>query len=665
MPTKNKTTKMQKSIAEIAGCLVKNHLRNSLEPSEWDKLIKENILTEHVERRVIAVVGAGASRSVGIPLASEALLILKDKAIMPNVALEAELDRLSQTYNLDRNTFETNLRALSASAFDAQKLRDNLQAMYNHKFMPVLGYEILAHMIKHRFLDAIINFNFDELLDQSIEDELDAEEYYNILSDGDCPDESELRENTPELPFYIKPHGTASHKSTLRFTREDYYGVPLDIQRVIRYLLTDKPVVLLIIGFGMQSLEFNRILESAKPGSMMFHINLNNPVKKDAYRSFRRNELLNAKVLGDVSEAIKKIWDEVASAFLPEYLPRDITRHILVSRTFFREVDKNDVEKYLRGRTVIELCLSIAKCKGLVNMSQLSSDRSGKYFDYYKTFNVEANFYEICRKIGLKDIGYSRESMRLTKGENQTPRIVKEKDFDAEIDFLYNNVQDNLDPDIRDQLHKDLFRNTLLDLYRGWEVELRYYPGRPYARIFRFPRSIPTITTLKFHTDQILKKDWSHAFFVVETGEFLTAQNIVKLIREKCDSNPELKMYLIVADLSWKDELKRVYGDIIVDIKKLPWWEHNRHMTVLANKNFMPFASIYFSRRMRSANIFPVLLDNIDDTLAVLESFNAYWIKASWYTENKIEEENIWISAAEAKKFDNLFNTKGNKRKKR
>ena len=40
------------------------------------------------------------------------------------------------------------------------------------RYYPGLAYEILAHLMKHGFIDAIINFNFDEVLDQAIEDEL-------------------------------------------------------------------------------------------------------------------------------------------------------------------------------------------------------------------------------------------------------------------------------------------------------------------------------------------------------------------------------------------------------------------------------------------------------------------------------------------------------------
>ena len=653
--TKNNVDESISATREIAYALVKNHLRISLEPSEWGALIRRNekVFADSVEHRVVAVVGSGASKSVGLPLASEALAMLREESIMPNRALDAELDRLSQTYQLEKNAFETYLRALSASVFESQKLRDNLQKMYGHRFMPILGYEILAHMLKHRFLDAIINFNFDELLDQAIEDELDAGEYHHILSDGDCPDDTVLRETRPELPFYIKPHGTASHKSTLRFTREDYYGLPFDIKRILKYLLTDKPIVLLVIGFGMQSLEFNHILKEAKPTSMMFHINKINPVKKREFPNFYRNQLIefHSKSADLMSDALQKIWEDLISMFRPEYRPRDITRHLLVARTFFREINENHVENYLRGRTVIELCLSIAKAKGLVTISQLSGDRSGKYFDRYKLMNDQANFYDMCKQTGLKDIGYSREALRLMKEGAEISRILDEKDFEDEISFLYNCVRNNLDPAYRDKLSYDLFHETLFKLYLGDEVELRYRPHSPYTKIFRFPKSIPTYTAFKFYTKQILKQDWKYLLVVAETGQWLTNKQIVKQICKKTD----FKIYMIVADTSWIKKIREEYGGYIADIRKLPWWEHNRHMTILADKNGTPFTSIYFPRRLRSANIIPILLENVDDTLAVMESFHAYWLKASPYNEKDIEKKDTWISSSDAKNFRKLF----------
>jgi hypothetical protein len=665
----------KKLTRELAHYFIKNHLRMSLEPSEWHKIVHEEVITDRVERRVIVIIGAGASNDVGLPLAGEAREKLRKDSRMPAEALEEELNRLSQTYNLERDAFETCLRALSTNVYEAQKLRNSLQEIYNKKFMPILGYEVLAHMFKHRFIDAIINFNFDELLDQSIADELDQGEYHYILSDGDCPDENKLRED-PELPFYIKPHGTSSHKSTLRFTREDYYGVPLDIQRVLKYLLTEKQVVLLVIGFGMQSLEFTRILEDRKEGSKLFYINLKKPdTSPKLSKLFPNSKLLkiNPDKNRTFSAVIQETWDIISNSFQKKYRPRHIGRHTLVSNIFStKKIGEQNVENYLRGRTVIELCLSIAKGKGLVTISRLAEDRSGKYFDHYKYHNPDANFYEMCKKIGLKDIGYSREAMSLNnenkdeamkKGEEKRiSNILNMADFTKQINFLFSRVQDNLDPEIRHQLTKADFRETLINLYKGQEVELRYPPSSPYTRIFRFPKPIPTNTTFKFYTEKLFKQEWEYLLLVAETGEWLTETHIVNLIKKKHEKNQNVKMFLIVADLSRSEELYEKYGKkIIASIKKLPWWEHNRHMTILVDKNHTPFSSIYFSRRLRAANIIPVFLDNVDDSLIALESFNAYWLKESFFKSDS------WINSSDAKNFNKLFKLieRSNKRKKK
>ena len=660
MAKSNEENNLSNIVYEVSSCLVVNHLRSSFEPSEWNEFVESIDSDDLVDRRVVGVVGSGASNSAGLPLTTKALDILKEDSLMSHRVLDAELDRLSQTYKLDKQAFETHLRALSTSAFEAQNLRDNLQKMYGYRFMPVLGYEILAHMLKHRFLDAIINFNFDELLDQSIDDELNNGEYHHILSDGDCPDDMSLRNEKNRRPYYIKPHGTASHKSTLRFTREDYYGLPFDIQRVLRYLLTDKPVVLIIIGFGMQSLEFNRILEGVKHESKMFHINLRNPAKKFRIGGFEKNDLLKVSENNDISQILRRIWEQTTSIFNKEYRPREITRHKLISETFFREIKENNNESYLKGRTVIELCLSVAKGKGLVTMSQLSNDRSGKYFELYKAIQNDANFYDMCIQIGLKDIGYSREAMRLMKNEKMVSSILDDKEFDKEIDFLYARVQDNLDHISKRKLSKRLFRETLVELYDGLEIELRYKPHNPYTKIFQNPKTLSTYTAMKFYTKQMFKKDWRYLFVVAETGQWLSdAYFSRKILR-----NSKAQIFLLVADTSWENRLRKIYGNTIVSIRKLPWWEHNRHITILANENQIPFTGIYFSRRLRSANITPVFLNSVDDALVALESFNAYWIKASRQDQRNYDEKENWISASEAKNFRKLFEHKKDSRKK-
>ncbi|MBK6976711.1 MAG: hypothetical protein IPH28_06005 [Cytophagaceae bacterium] len=99
--------------------------------------------------------------------------------------------------------------------------------MFNQRTYPSVFYEILAHIFKNRFVDAVINFNFDESFDQAVLEEISTGELKKIVSDGDCvPYVDLVEEHNLKLPLYIKPHGTFSEKSSLRFTKEHYIDIP-------------------------------------------------------------------------------------------------------------------------------------------------------------------------------------------------------------------------------------------------------------------------------------------------------------------------------------------------------------------------------------------------------------------------------------------------------
>lgn len=107
---------------------------------------------------------------------------------------------------------------------------DNVQAfiadLLGYKYYPSLFYEIVAHLFKHRFIDIIINLNFDELLDNAIEDEMGDSDYHHITKKSDCPDfDSILSERKLKVPVYIKPHGTFSDPDSLKYTTRQYLSM--------------------------------------------------------------------------------------------------------------------------------------------------------------------------------------------------------------------------------------------------------------------------------------------------------------------------------------------------------------------------------------------------------------------------------------------------------
>ena len=199
----------------------------------------------------------------------------KDKEIVKKKWDEIK-DKLLQGRQELPETFETRLSILSHFV-PTGSIRDEISKLFAYKTLPSRFYEILAHLFKNRFIDAVINFNFDETLDQAINEEISTGQLKRIVSDGECmPYEELVDENLIKIPLYIKPHGTFSEKSSLRFTKEQYIDIPGDIHKLMNEVFLGHPLDkapedndelfeklnLYVCGFEMESIEFNDLVRS-------------------------------------------------------------------------------------------------------------------------------------------------------------------------------------------------------------------------------------------------------------------------------------------------------------------------------------------------------------------------------------------------------------------
>lgn len=249
--------------------------------------------------RNIMIIGAGASYDAynAIPLGAQmvnsfkeifsnkigSIPFLKDKYDHE----EAEIRKLLKG-DLD---FENYLYLLSTFFVKQETLREEIKNHTGFRYAPSLFYEITAHLLKHSFLDAVINFNFDEILDQCLQEEMGKENYHFILSDGHTNKlEDIIVAGRIKAPIYIKPHGTFSHKSSLRFTKRHYLDVPPDVQEMLKNLLNGfrgggkevQRVNIICVGFDLASIEFNDIVDgSLAPSSRIYHF-LHKPGQTDA-----------------------------------------------------------------------------------------------------------------------------------------------------------------------------------------------------------------------------------------------------------------------------------------------------------------------------------------------------------------------------------------------
>ncbi len=630
---------------DLSKLLAANHVHLAASGTASDLLST----TDPVEaRRVVAVVGAGASKAAGLSGTQEAIVRLRRH--IAEETLNRELDRLEWEYQLKRSEFETNLLAISR--FAREQLLEDLVDMFGDRYRPSLTYELLAHLLKHRFIDAIINFNFDELLDQSLCDELGTGHYVHVVSDGDCPSDICLPDGRLKMPVYVKPHGTVGHPSTMRFTRGDYYSMPTGIRRVLRDLLAGR-ITLLVIGFQMQSFEFNRLASRhMDDDSRIFRLTWrDNPMPKPMHdEKLKRCCQSGGHIAIDENVSLDKrleiIWKSIASKY-KSYTPRGIERHKLICSLPQSNGAGPARAAYFLQRAYAEVALATAKSKGFVATRVLASGRAGRYFALWKeqSHDEPKTLAAMCKNLGLTECSYSLESLRLRgEGEEEPPpQAMLPEEFDAEAFAKVVSARSNIHNE--QQLVK-----SLQAMFDHDEVEVVDAPEAMLHELFREPTTVSTLASLKVQTQKALaKRNWDTLLCVAETGEWLINERVFE--RERLT-----RMRLIVANRTQEDAIGFVRPKSVdFEMGGLQWWLHNQHMTLLLDGPLVRTA-IYFERRLRSPRISPVILRG-EDAQSLKGVFFAYWLKSDRGGHTEITPEQVHD---EIRKFDAEVPTRGN-----
>lgn len=173
----------------LADLLIARHITASIPDHELRRriLAKAPATWQGTERRLrcIAVVGAGASAPF-LKRGDDLAQGLTEQFHVDEAAVQAERERLERITAVDPSEFEAQLSALGQTLGGDRRVRSAISELYRVRHPTIHTYELIAHLLKHRFLDAVINMNFDELLDQSLDDEVGVGEYHRIVSDRDC-----------------------------------------------------------------------------------------------------------------------------------------------------------------------------------------------------------------------------------------------------------------------------------------------------------------------------------------------------------------------------------------------------------------------------------------------------------------------------------------------
>ena len=650
------------NLAVLADTLIARHLRTSLP----DITVRVDVADEQQSSlyprdavelltRCIAVVGAGASEPLCARADELATKLEEDFG-----RDDTELERLELVSGFDPKAFETRLIALSRTPEAASQVRDTISEEYNIRHPALLGYELLAHLLKHRFLDAIISFNFDELLDRSLDDELSKDEYRRVVSERDCAEIQTDADSPKYVPLYVKLHGTASEPQSLRFTPDSYYALPKRMVKVVQDLLDAERCVIIVAGSGLASFDFQRLLRIQELPKQLDVFNLSfEPLSRKVISRIDKDRRPSPKVraerwLYDCSQAkgsphepLQELTNCVQSksgatgiSNLVEF--RSVLRHVAVTTLLGTDTVQNQSKtmsswskpeeiRYIKRRTILELALAGARARGLLSLVPLVGDRPARYYETYQQLTDGRSdgwsWRALCSAAGL----WESEDTPDILVSNKTLRAKPDEDTRAPSERLHLHEFDpkklalHLLPVIKNQWLKgdrEILESTITELQEESEVEIHTNDDRVCSKAFTRPAVLATATSLQTYTWLMLRdlEPEDRVYISSETGAWILREPVLKMLRKPT------QIRTLLAFAIEKGKLKDKYKDRLVS-KFVDPWRHNRHMTIVCKKN-EPVRAIYFARRLRTPFITPVYLDDLGDVKLLMRMYEERWREA-------------------------------------
>lgn len=690
----------------LARELALNYLDTSLKSEELlgsgrNDRIRETFADESIAdtapgpSRNILVLGAGASLGafgpVAFPAARKAmddidrLLGPRPRAISKRINDEKRRLQIAYDYAGASEDFETHLAILS-SIYSPGTIANHLSTMYAERYWPHLTFELIAHMLKHRFVDAVINFNFDELLDQAIQEELGRTEYHHIISDGDCQTMKDIMVGGRlKVPIHIKPHGTARHRSTLRFTKEHYFTLPDNMRDFLQLLVAGYTqddesgqryrTNIISVGFGMGSIELLEMLRYSMqkvngkraPGIHLFHINQPDfrptMARLAGKTGIRGQGLIEVDAAAGLHDTIRRLVGKIGDHFKDAYKPRGTARHEFVHQLFVDEsartrvpagkVDGRENLDYYRARLCAELVLSLAKGRGRVDLSTLVDDRVGIYFDAMRRQAEDTGAPGGESTVSLEGILALFKSRRLVRG-GMDQNILTAQCYGNEPEsdlgrWLWESLRlalDNIGNDTLSQ-HAEKMRKSGPGSPPALLQALVDSDARDINADFRHRHLLLSAEPVR---DEILHTNLSYtlkfAEMLRETWDVLLAVSEYARVLDRIERVPGTnlrgrRICLILAETEQTDTSEeRVQGfrdrhpETTLEVYQIPFWMHNHHMVITFQRKtgrdgkHTPdyLRAIHYDRRGLSNRINPVSFgkDDAEDLKRLGESFFSY-----------------------------------------
>jgi NAD-dependent SIR2 family protein deacetylase len=201
--------------------------------------------------RFVLMLGAGASLSSGIKPTRVLMeeLVEKNGTGPPGRSLEDRFNELWQSAN---------------SAHRALMLKPYLDAV------PAKGYRQLAEIIRSGYIDTILTFNFDTLLERAL-DESGVTGYRALIrGEMDFDVMSKLLASKEIAVKILKLHGSLRSVDTLLFDQEEMLNYPRDLESLIQEV-TGRDII--ICGYGFADMCMKRAFNGSKESGSIYYVN--------------------------------------------------------------------------------------------------------------------------------------------------------------------------------------------------------------------------------------------------------------------------------------------------------------------------------------------------------------------------------------------------------
>ena len=618
-------------------------------------------------RNTVFIVGAGASYSAGLPMASE----LVDKL---RKAFEDKLNKI-----LEEHGINPKIASMEAFLSAYKTLTDDEDAPFRflHKYLPdidkardkvlPLGYVILAHFMKQNLIKHIISLNQDEVLDRALFKMLGRDFRY-VISKSLF---KHLRDQIEQNPKYLdnrrillKPHGTIHLGATLRVDLENTKRFEKDKKVVLERVLEEKNIVLIGYRFNdgdMQGIilpmaiegKLNNIYVVSRKGTIFKEPGIKG--LESIYKEYKDKYLYLIKIKGGAD----KFFRELCKAL---YTPKEITKKFKGSEKNKYEKTKDEIgeetayypgitehrvrdiilsgikEPTLEEKIYVEIIIIALKTRGkFKTKTLLESYWMRRLIQDYNKFecstesnkSIELPLKKFLSTLKNWKIIFPSESEAFNPdGETY---YLKGGDEEELINDIINKIKDkmNFDPQKvsrgkESEVIKKL-KQLMKKLLEEFDYDLISDPIYPNTFGFKKVKLIKNRKEFKNSSSDIFQ-DSNELLVIAETGEFLTTPKKFGLKKEDFKKK---KLILGVSDPEGQPKDSFHYHrskSILKKLKKMgfsqpkfffiPWEENCHHMTLGKEKG------LYFYRKSKSTKFCLVEVEGED-----LENLKEYFSK--------------------------------------